>query len=290
LATQEGRAVKRKRPSYLPSIISISLVLYLLGLFGLMLIYAKNLSDYLRESIQLDVYFVSATPEAEILKVQKTIDSREYVKSSLYISKEKAARDYAQELGEDFIAVIGDNPILSSVEINLRSDYAESDSITRIEKDLMGMHGVAEVVYQKSLPELLNRNKRIIGIILLSLSAVLMVISITLINNTIRLNLFARRFIIKSMQLVGATQWFIIKPFMFKSILHGIYGGLIAVLLLTGTVYVLLDTFPDMVILQNYRYTGIMFGILVVLGVFITLLSSFAITRKYLKLKIDDLY
>jgi len=290
LATQEGRAVKRKRPSYLPSIISISLVLYLLGLFGLMLIYAKNLSDYLRESIQLDVYFVAETPEAEILKVQETINARQYVKSSLYKSKESAAREYAKEIGEDFIEVIGDNPILSSVEINLKTDYAEPDSINIIEKDLQGLHGVSEVVYQKTLPELLNRNKRIIGIILLSLSAVLMVISITLINNTIRLNLFAKRFIIKSMQLVGATQWFIIKPFMFKSILHGIYGGLIAVILLAASVWVLLDTFPDMVILQNYRYMGIMFGILVVLGVFITLLSSFAITRKYLKLKIDDLY
>ena len=222
--------------------------------------------------------------------MQKVLDATEYVKSTEYITKEQAARLLQQDLGEDFISFLGYNPLLSAIDVRLKASYANNDSISWIEKDLLANPKIKEVFYQKSLVNMVNENVKKISLVILAFSSLLLVISIALINNTIRLSIYSKRFLIKSMQLVGATQGFIRKPFVITGMIQGIYGALIAIGLLVGVLYIAQKEVPELFELQDMELFLSLFGIVMVLGIFISWISTAMAVRKYLRLKTEDMY
>ena len=290
MEAQEGKIQKRRKVSYLPSIISIALVLFMMGLFGVILINGKTLSNHIRENFQLTIFFNSNTNEADILRIHKQIQISEYAKQATYVSKDEAAKQFTKEIGQDFVSFIGFNPLLPSVELFLKSKYANTEKLKAIETEIKKNKEVQDVIYQKSILEEINENTKTIGTILISVSIIFLLIAITLINNTIRLNLYARRFLIKSMQMVGATHGFIIKPFVIKSLLHGLYGGIIACILLSGLLYALPFWIEQINLLYNTTQFAILFVVIIIAGIIISMISSLISTNHYLKLKIDDLY
>jgi len=289
VATQ-AQIKKRRRISYLPSIISISLVLFMMGIFGIILINGNKLSNHLLENFQLTVFFREDATEADVMNVRRQIEIAEYTKKAVFVSKEEAAKEFSAETGQDFVSFLGFNPLLPSVELFVKSKYANADMIRQIETEIRRNEAVQEVVYQQSIIEEIHKNIKTIGTILSGVSLVFLLIAITLINNTIRLNLFARRFIIKSMQMVGATHWFIIKPFALKSFLHGLYGGIIACILLSLLLYWAPFWVPDLQALYDNQQFAILFGVLIIAGIIISMISSMISTNRYLRVKIDDLY
>lgn len=290
MSQQEGQYNYRRRPSYLPSIISVSLVLCMLGIFGIIIISGNKLSDYVKEKFKLEVFMKADMPEAEIIRLQKNLEMEPWAKQVRYISADEAAKEFTAEVGHDFVEFIGHNPLLPSLEIYLKSDYANQTKAAEIDKILRQKAGVDDVTYSQDQLARVNDNLQKISLIILIISGVFFVISITLINNTIRLNLYARRFLIKSMQLVGATQWFIIRPFMLRSILHGVYGALVAAMLLGGMLYVLPQKYQGIMEFYDYAQFAMLFGVILAIGVFISMFSSLIATKRYLRLKLDDLY
>ncbi|MES2558152.1 MAG: permease-like cell division protein FtsX [Bacteroidota bacterium] len=281
---------KRRKISYLPSIISISLVLFMMGIFGIILINGNKLSKHLLENFQLTVFFNEDASEADIQNINRQIAASEYAKKTIYVSKEAAAKTFAAETGQDFVTFLGFNPLLPSVELFVKSKYANAETIKQIEMELRRNKAVQDVVYQSSIIDEIHKNIRTIGSTLTLISLVFLLIAVTLINNTIRLNLFARRFIIKSMQMVGATHWFIIKPFAFRSFLHGLYGGIISCILLGLLLYWMPFWVPDIKALYDNSQFAILFVVVIIAGIIISMVSSMISTNRYLRMKIDDLY
>lgn len=291
MASGNEKYVRRKaQSSYFSTVISISLVLFMLGALGLIVLHAKKLSDYVKENIGFSIILKENVKEVDIVQLQKTLDAAYYVKSTEYITKEKAAESLKNDLGEDFISFLGYNPLLASIEVRLKADYANNDSIAWIERELLSNSKVKEVIYQKSLISMVNENIKKISLVMLGFSALLLVISIALINNTIRLSIYSKRFLIKSMQLVGATKGFIRRPFVIKGIMQGIYAGLIAIALLVGLLYLAQREIPELLFLQDEKLIALLFAFVLLLGVFISWFSTFLAVRKYLRLKTDDLY
>lgn len=262
----------------------------MLGLLGLIVLHAKKLSDYVKENIGFSVIMKENVKEAKIIELQKFLDVSDFVKSTEYITKEKAAEDLTKDLGEDFIGFLGYNPLLPSIDIRLKAEYANVDSLETIEKKLLADPNVKEVFYQKSLVHLVNRNIRKISFVLLGFSALLLIIAIALINNTIRLSVYSKRFLIKSMQLVGATQFFIRKPFVINGIINGLISAFIAIILLTGILYFSQKEIPEIINLSDIDIFLTLFGFVTVLGIMISWFSTFLAVRKYLRIKTDDLY
>ena len=281
---------RRLKSSYITTVVSITLVLFMLGMLGLIILHAKKLSDYVKENIGFSIIMKENVKEAGIIQLQKTLDASDYVKSTEYITKEKAAEELTKDLGEDFIDFLGYNPLLPSIDLRLKAEYANIDSLDIIEKDLLANKNVKEVFYQKSLVHLINKNLKKISIIILGFSILLLIIAIALINNTIRLSVYSKRFLIKSMQLVGATQAFIRIPFILKGILHGIMGAFIAILLLVGILYFSQQEIPELVNLQDADLFISIFGFVILLGIIISWISTFFAVKKYLNLKADSLY
>jgi len=291
MARKEDKYARRKlRSSYLSTVISVSLVLFMLGLLGLIILHAKKLSDYVKENIGISVILKEDVKEVEIVQLQKSLDATPYVKSTEFITKEEAAKNLQKDLGEDFISFLGFNPLLSSIEVRLNADFANTDSLRWIEKDLMQNKNIKEVYYQKSLVSLVNENIRKIGIVILAFSVLLMIIAIALINNSIRLSIYSKRFLIRTMLLVGATQGFIRKPFVLRGIRHGIYGAFVAIVLLVTVVYFAQKQVPELLGLQDFQMVMTLFGGVLILGILITWISTSLAVRKYLRLKTDELY
>lgn len=272
------------------SIISVSLVLLLLGLLGILLMNARRLSDFVKENIGFTIILNENVKEVDILRLQKTLDARVFVKSTKYISKEDAARELQQELGEDFIGFLGYNPLGASVDVKLYAPYANSDSIDHIEKEISAYEEVKEIFYQKSLVQLVNENIRKISLIILVFSTMLFLIAVALINNTIRLSVYSKRFLINTMKLVGATKPFIRRPFLYKSARHGIIAALIALSLLGGILYIIQREFYDFIYFRDIEIMGILVLFVIALGVFLNWLSTFFAVNKYLRMNTDDLY
>ena len=213
-----------------------------------------------------------------------------YVKVAEYISREQAAKELANELGEDFVQFLGYNPLPASIDLQLKAGYANSDSIARIEMLLLSSPLVKEVVYQKSLIDQVNSNIQKISFVLLSFSFILLIISVILINNTIKLSIYARRFLIRSMQLVGATETFIRMPFIKRSILHGIIAGVIAILLLIGVLFLARQRMPEIAGLQDITEFSVFFAGVLVAGVVLSAFSTWISVNKFLRMKVDSLY
>lgn len=287
---EASSASKKTKTIYVSTVISIALVLLMLGLLGLILVHAKNLSNYVKENIVLNIIVNEGAKEVDVLGLQKQIDGNPYVLKTQYVSKELAARNLTKDLGEDFVEFLGYNPLLSSVDVYLKADYANNTSITKLSNQLTKNPLVKEVIYQKSLIDMVNSNIRAIGLVILAFAGILLIIAIALINNTIRLAIYSQRFLIKSMQLVGATKNFIRAPFLGYGILHGLIAGLISIILLLLTLYLAQREVPELVILRNWFEFGIVFLGVLGVGILISLLSTYFAVSKYLSLKIYDLY
>ena len=290
LSSEEKFAKRKLRSTYISTIVSISLVLFMLGMLGLILLNAKKLSDYVKENIGISIIFKDNVSEEEIIKFKKEIDKSAYVFSSKYITKEEAANQLKQDLGEDFIKTLGYNPLLPSIDIRLKAQYANNTTIDIIEKNLTSKDEIKEVFYLKSVVDLVNDNIRKISFILIILSAILLLISIALINNTIRLSVYSRRFVIRSMMLVGASQYFIRKPFVIKGIKQGLYGALIAIVLFSIVLYFTVQEVPELMKINDFNTIAKVLGIVIILGLLISYISTILAVRKYLNYKTDDFY
>ncbi len=271
-------------------VVSVSLVLFLLGVLGMVLINAKELSDYFRESLSFSVMLKDDAKEADIRMLQKDLDGKQYVKETKYISREEAATKLKDDLGEDFINFLGDNPLSPSIDVYLHARYTGPDSVAKIEKYVMQYPFVKEVYYLKPLLFLINENIRKISIFLLILSSFLFLIALTIINNTIRLTIYSKRFLIRTMQLVGATRSFIRRPFILQSAFHGLLAALLAMGLLMGMLYLMEKEFFLMFTFESTDLL-IFLGIsLVVIGVLISIISTYFSVNKYLSISEDKLY
>ncbi|GAB1419469.1 permease-like cell division protein FtsX [Bacteroidales bacterium] len=289
---QDDFTKKRLTGSYVSSVVSISLVLFTMGLFGVIILNVNKLSELIKENIGFEVIMNENTREAGILQLQKILDAHPQVKSTYYISREEATQRLAQDLGEDFIQWLGkdENPLLPSIEVKFRAAWANSDSLARMEQQLIQNPDVKEVYYQKSLIDNINRNIRRISIILLVIVTLLVLISMALINNTIRLSVYAKRFLIRSMQLVGATESFIKRPFVLNGILQGIIGALLALVLLGVLLFFAMNAIPELVQLQDLRVLGLLSALIVLMGATLTGISTHFALHKYLRTSTDKLF
>jgi cell division transport system permease protein len=290
--SEKSSSKSRMAGSYFMSLMSITLVLFLLGVFALLMMHAQKLSNHLKENIGFEVVMNSNVKESDILKLQKQLDDMPAVKSTEYITKDEAIRRLSEDLGEDFLQWLGneENPLLPSIDVRFNAAYANPDSLSVIETNLLKNTDIKEIYYQKSLVNLINQNVRRIGIALIIISLMLLIISITLIRNTIRLSIYAKRFLVRSMQLVGATPAFISKPFIRKGRWQGFFGALLADALLALLLYGLTRRLPELTLVQDYKIiAGIFVGILV-LGLLLGGLSTRFALRKYLHANVDRLY
>ncbi len=280
----------RLRSSYLTLVVSVSLVLFLLGILGLVLINARELSDYLRESLSFSIMLDDEAKEPDIRMLQKDLDAKPYVKATEYVSKDAAAVKMKKELGEDFISFLGDNPLPPTIDVYLYAGYTSPDSVAKIEKYVRDYPFVKEVYYQESLLFLINENVRKISLFLLVISTFLFLIALTIINNTIRISIYSKRFLIRTMQLVGATPSFIRKPFLVQSALHGLLAALIAMSLIVGMLYLIEKEF---LLMFNFESTYLMLllgAAIIVTGVVINVISTFFSVNRYLSISEDKLY
>ncbi len=278
---------RRLRTSYITTLISISLVLFMLSLMGLIIINAHNLSKHVKENIGFTVALKDNIKEADIIWLQKTLDASGYARSTRFITKEEAAEELIQELGEDFVGFLGYNPLPSSIDVHLHAQYANPDSINMIKHEFLDFPQVKEVFYQESLVHLVNKNIKMISAVILLFSAFLLIIAIALINNTIRLSVYSKRFTIRTMQLVGATESFIRKPFIISSIMQALLASLISLTLFFVTIYILQQEFEEFFYIEGM---GILTFLVVLCSITITSVSTWFSVNRYLRLKTDELY
>ena len=282
---------RRLQTSYITSTVSISLVLFLIGLMGLLVLNSQKISNYVKENIGFTVMLEKNAKEADIIKLKKRLEASEYVKSTKFVSKEDAAKDYQEELGVEFVDFIGSNPLPSSIDVKLHADYSNIDSLSVIEKKLSKYDDIImDVSYQKDLISKVNYNVKKISIVIFVLSLLLFIISWTLINNTIRLSVYSKRFIIKTMHLVGATNNFIRQPFLNTSSLTGIIGSIIAISALATIIHFVDKEFDGAVNFTQIDVLAVLFAFLMVLGIVITRISAYFAVNKYINLKSDELY
>ncbi len=281
---------QKLKTSSVTVVISLALVLFMLGLLGLVIINAKKLSNHIKENVGFQVVLKDTTTQAELDVLKQELSSSVYCKQVDYISKDVAAQKLQKDLGEDFITFLGYNPLLSSLDVKLNADYASIDSLASFEKTILQKHFVKEVIYHKDMIKQVNDNAQVISLYILIFSGLLLVVAIALINNTIRLSIYAKRFLIRTMYLVGATQGFICKPFIFKGIRQGVIAGLLAGFLLAGFLVLSTSYIPDLLQLQDPNLLAALFGGVVLLGVLISGLSAALSVSRYLRLKTDDLY
>ncbi len=288
---EENKRTKRQVvSSYLTTTLSISLVLFVLGTIGLLVLNVQQLSNYVKENIGITLILKDNVREAEARRLQKVIEMSPYVKTTDYISKERASQEMKAELGEDFEAFLGSNPLPISINLKLNAPYANPESMSSIKAAFESYPEIREIYYQKDLMSAINKNLKKIAFVLSTFAAVLMVISIALINNTIRLMVYSKRFLIKTMQLVGATKGFIRKPFLMKSIFNGFLGATMAIILLSFVIYALQHEFEGVIGFESLTTVLLLFLMVIIFGILITFVSTFSALNKYLKLRSDDLY
>ncbi len=281
---------RRLRSSYISVILSVSLVLFTLGLLGLFLLYTQKITNQVIEDIGFTVYLYDDVKQVDVDRLKKALDIADYTRKSTYISKDEAIEILKQDLGEDFMQYLDYNPLLASIDVKVKPAYANTDSLAVVKATLSRSSKVKEIVYQESLIQKVQENLRIAGLVILIFSSLLLVVAIALINNSIRLSIYSRRFIIKSMQLVGATQGFIRRPFVQRGILHGVYSALIAMLLIMGVMYYLQNVLPDLIQIEDIEILAYLFVLVMALGIIISWVSTSLAVRKYLRMRGNKLY
>lgn len=282
---------RRLRTSYFTSVLSISLVLFLVGLLGLLVIDARRISDYVKEHVQLVIYLKDGVSEQEVMVLKQLVETSDFAKSVRYVSKQEALDSLRKELGPEAVGILESNPLPASLDIQMNAGYASIDSLERVRSQLAGNENlIDEIGYQRTQVERISRNFRSIAGVLAVFTVLLLLIAVTLINSTIKLSLYSSRFLIKSMQLVGATRSFIRRPFLLRSARHGLLAGLIASSMLGLMLYLLTGWFPDLEALNDGRSVLLLCCGLLAVGIIISTLSTYAATNRYLKLRMDDLY
>ena len=281
---------RRLISSYFSVVLSVFLVLFLLGILGLFIINSKKLADDFKEKIAMTVFFKNEANDSILKAFSKELKVAPYAKSTVYVTKEQAAKQHTDIIGEDFMTFLGENPLQNSFDIHLKADYVEKDSIAKVEKKLRLNPMISDIVYDKQLVNLVNDNIKKVSMWILIISGFLTFIAVLLINSSLRLSIHSNRFIIKTMQMVGATKSFIRKPFVMRSIKLGMLGATLAIIALIGVLIYVETSFPDLGILDNkVLIAGVLLSVLGI-GVLITWLSTHFATQKFLNLRTDDLY
>lgn len=286
----EKHQKRRLISSYFSVVLSIALVLFLLGILGLLVINAKSVSNNFKEQVILTIYLEDTSKEVEIKQLEKSLAFSDYVKQTKFISKESAADFMKLEYGEDFLDDIGYNPLKNSIEVNLKADYVTARRLDSITESTMKKNFVEDIKYDKDLVSLMNSNVKRLSLWVLIISGIFAGIAVLLINSSIRLSVNSKRFSIKTMQMVGATKKFIRKPFIWRSIRLGIIGSLLALIGMGVVVYYVDKAFPEFNLIQNQLSIGALFGCVFLVGVLITWWSTFFATQRFLNLKTDQLY
>ena len=271
-------------------IISLSLVLFVVGLLSLVLINAQKLSNYVKENIGFSIMIKEDIKEIELIEFNKILDAEDFTKSTRFISKEQATKELEKDLGEDFVSFLGYNPIMASIDVKLNSSYANNDSLQNISSRLEKSDIVYEVFYQKNLIKKLNSNVGKISFFLICISLVLFFIAFALINNTIRLSVYSKRFIIKTMRLVGAENSFIQKPFLITGVYQGLYSAIFAIFMLIGSIQLIQSETASILNINDLQIIGLVFIVLFCSGIIISGTSTFFAVRKFIYLDEGELY
>lgn len=271
-------------------VISLSLVLFVIGLLGLVLINAQRLSNYVKENIGFTIMLNEGVNEIEIMNFQKILDAADFAKSSTFVSKEQATKDLQNDLGEDFVSFLGYSPLLASVDVKLNASYANTDSLAVIKTELNDYPVVHTIFYQENLIDKLNSNVNRLSFFLLSFCLLLFVIAFALINNTIRLSVYSKRFLIRTMRLVGATNSFIQKPFLVKGIYQGIYSSIFAIFMLIGSIQLIQSETASVLNITDLKIIGFIFILIFIFGFFLSWISTFFAVRKFIKQNESELY
>ena len=281
---------RRLITSYFSVIVSITLVLFLMGFFSFLVLSANKLANYFKEQVTVTVLIKDDAKNADIEQLQKTLSVASFVKSVRFVSKEVAAEKFSKDIGEDFVTFIGTNPLQNTIDLSLKAEYAEPDKMREIKRELEQNSFVTEVVYDQSLVALIHENVNRIGIVTLIFSALFTFVSILLINASIRLSIYSKRFIIKTMQLVGATRSFIRRPFLWTNVRLGILSALIAIVLFYLSLLAIVKSYPEFNILMDTGTLSIVFISIITIGILISWLSTYFATQRFLNLNTNDLY
>jgi cell division transport system permease protein len=291
MASSFDKYQKRKLiSSYVSVVISIALVLFLLGCLGLLVINSKKVADHFKEQVVMTIYINDTAKEVEVNQLKKSLAMADYTKEAKYVSKEEAAELMKAETGEDFMDFVGYNPLKNSIDVYLNADYVTTEQLTEITESLSNKAFIEEIRYDNDLVELMNDNVKKITFWVLIISGLFTLIAVLLINSSIRLAVYSKRFIIKTMQMVGATKSFIRRPFIWKSVQLGIIGALVALAGMAVVLYYLDITFPELELLRNTIMIIALFVGIFLLGIIITWISTFIATQRFLNLKTDQLY
>ncbi len=286
----EKHQKRRLISSYFSVVLSIALVLFLLGLLGMLILNAKKVSDHFKEQVVVTIYLKDSAKEIESKQLEKSLVMAYYVKSTEYVSKEQAAESMKAENGEDFMDFVGYNPLQNSIDVHLKADYVTSEHLEKISAEALNKKFVEQVKYDNDLVNLMNDNVKRISFWVLIISAIFTLIAVLLINSSIRLAVYSKRFTIKTMQMVGATKRFIRRPFVWKSVRLGIIGAAIALIGMAIVLYYLNKTFVELELLSNPILIALLFAFVFALGIIITWMSTHFATQRFLNLKTDDLY
>ena len=281
---------RRLRSSYFSVILSIALVLFVLGVFGLIVLKSTKIANHFKEQITLTLFLKDNVSRDQSKKLEETIVSKEYTKSIIYTSKETAAKQFSKDIGEDFLTFLGSNPLKNSIDIHLNPEYITPEKMEEIKKSLLKNAYISEVLYDAPLIQLLTKNIQKISFWILVVAGFFTLIVIVLINSSIRLSVYSKRFTIKTMQMVGATKRFIRLPFIWKSIRLGIIGAFIASAGLAAFIYYVAERIPELGLLKDVNELGIVFSGVFLVGILVTWFSTFFATQRFLNLKTDQLY
>lgn len=281
---------RRLISSYFSVVLSVFLVLFLLGMLGLFIINSKKLADDFRENIAMTVFFKNEANDTIIKSFNTELKRAPFAKTFEYVSKDAAAKQHTDIIGEDFVTFLGENPLQNSFDIHLKADYVYKDSIAKVESQLRKNPMISDIVYDKQLVNLVNDNIKKVSMWILIISGFFTIIAVLLINSSLRLSIHSNRFIIKTMQMVGATKAFIRKPFVMRSVRLGMIGAGLAVLALIGVLIYLESNFPDLGLLDDQLLIALVLVAVFAIGVLITWLSTYFATQRFLNLRTDDLY
>lgn len=271
--------------AYFTSVLSMTLLFILIGFVCLLVLNTRKLSDYVKENIGFTIILQDDARDADVLRLQKNLDATSYIKSTKYITKDEAAKELQKELGEDFVEFLGFNPLLNSIEVKFYADYANTDSLTWIEQDLKEYTQIKEVYYQKNLLHLVNDNISKISLLILGIAAMLIIISISLLNNTIRLMIYSKRMIIRTMSLVGATRGFIRIPFIINNMIQGFIAALISFAFLIWLMSYTESEFGTLITLRDFQVVSFLFLLILIFSMLLTTLSTYFAVNRYLKMK-----
>ncbi len=279
---------------YVSVVLSITLALFVIGVFGALVIYSKELERVVRENVKVQVYLKSQVSDNQRIQIEKSLASKSFVaknkESIQFISKEDAAKQFIEETGEDFKKFLGENPLRDAYLVRIQEGYHDTESLKKIKADIEQITGIFQVHYIENVIDSINKNITKIGLILMGLVSLLMIVVVLLINNTLRLALFSQRFLIRSMQLVGARSWFIQQPFLLRAGLHGLLAGMLASALLILLVSFATRKVEDLVLIQNNNRLLLLLSTLLGLGILVAVASTYRAVNKYLKLSLDELY